>query len=519
MTPMHHSPSEQSQLNRMSSTHSHRHSLALDNDYVGQASELINDTNLSKKDQYIKEARQNIQLNGRPRFKEGVPRSTFGAARKECVESILDRSTRTTENPFMGVFVVFWVSVFSIVFNHCVHYYLENGFKSELGELFFRDIFKIALNDLVMYLSLYFVFALHWLIKKGWLKWESTGWVLSSVYEFGYLVFFVRFIEGQQYPWIGKIFLFLHSLVLLMKMHSYSFYNGYLWTIYNELKFSKAFAKKNEDNFDSQTEEVRKMIDDSIAFCQFELGTQSTSTPFPSNITLANFFTYTMFPTLIYQIEYPRTKTIRWGYVAEKMLAIFGVIFLMFIISQNSLYPLACEMVELKDEPLSDKLRLFPMLLLDFIPSFFLVFFLNFYLIWDAILNCIAELTRFGDREFYGPWWNCITWDEFSRLWNVPVHKFLLRHVYHSSISALHLDKLQATLFTFLFSSVIHELSMYVLFRKFRGYIFFFQMYQLPLIYIAKLKFFKERKVLGNIQFWLGILLGPAVVACLYLTF
>lgn len=45
------------------------------------------------------------------------------------------------------------------------------------------------------------------------------------------------------------------------------------------------------------------------------------------------------------------------------------------------------------------------------------MYLLVFYIIWDAILNAIAELTRFSDREFYGPWWNSVTWDQFAREW------------------------------------------------------------------------------------------------------
>lgn len=73
------------------------------------------------------------------------------------------------------------------------------------------------------------------------------------------------------------------------------------------------------------------------------------------------------------------------------------------------------------------------------------MYLLVFYIIWDAILNAIAELTRFSDREFYGPWWNSVTWDQFARDWNVPVHRFLLRHVYHSSISSFRVSKQSAT--------------------------------------------------------------------------
>ncbi len=134
-------------------------------------------------------------------------------------------------------------------------------------------------------------------------------------------------------------------------------------------------------------------------------------------------------------------------------------------------------------------------------------------------MNCIAELTCFGDRYFYGDWWNCVDWAEFSRIWNVPVHKFLVRHVYHSSMSAFRLNRDQATLFTFFLSSVIHEMAMYVIFKRFRLYLFSFQMLQLPLVAISNTKFMRERTVIGNVIFWLGICLGPSVICTIYLTF
>lgn len=50
------------------------------------------------------------------------------------------------------------------------------------------------------------------------------------------------------------------------------------------------------------------------------------------------------------------------------------------------------------------------------------------------------------------------TWDQFARDWNKPVHNFLLRHVYHSSISAYQVSKPTATLITFFLSACVHEL-------------------------------------------------------------
>jgi len=100
----------------------------------------------------------------------------------------------------------------------------------------------------------------------------------------------------------------------------------------------------------------------------------------------------------------------------------------------------------------------------------------SWYIIWECILNLLAELTYFADRGFYADWWNSVSWDQFARDWNRPVHNFLLRHVYHSSISTMKVNKNTATLITFFLSACAHELVMWCLFKKLRGYLLLLQM-------------------------------------------
>jgi diacylglycerol O-acyltransferase 1 len=45
-------------------------------------------------------------------------------------------------------------------------------------------------------------------------------------------------------------------------------------------------------------------------------------------------------------------------------------------------------------------------------------------------MNILAEVTHFGDREFYKDWWNATTIGDYWRLWNMPVHKWMMRTVY-----------------------------------------------------------------------------------------
>lgn len=169
--------------------------------------------------------------------------------------------------------------------------------------------------------------------------------------------------------------------------------------------------------------------------------------------------------------------------------------------------------------PVHERASQYFFVLIDMIPPFLSEYLFTFFLIWDSILNALAELTLFADRDFYGPWWSCTDFSEFARLWNKPVHNFLLRHVYHSSISALKVSKANAAVITFVISSIVHELVMYVIFGTFRGYLFLFQMLQIPLVMISRTKFMRDKKVLGNCICWFGFISGPSIICTLYLVY
>lgn len=48
-----------------------------------------------------------------------------------------------------------------------------------------------------------------------------------------------------------------------------------------------------------------------------------------------------------------------------------------------------------------------------------------FYSLFHCMLNFMAEITYFGDRQFYKDWWNSSYIDEYWRTWNlVSLFKF-----------------------------------------------------------------------------------------------
>ncbi|KAL1993376.1 hypothetical protein VTN49DRAFT_3325 [Thermomyces lanuginosus] len=270
-----------------------------------------------------------------------------------------------------------------------------------------------------------------------------------------------------------------------------------------------------------QLQPLRRILMAEIDFLTSELAGKCvvTQNHYPRNLTVKDFYGFIPLPTLVYELEYPRQDKINWMYVLEKTAATFGVIFVMIAISQAWIYPVVISALRMKDEgmDLRQRLREFPWVLGDLIFPFMLEYLLSFYVIWECVLNALAELTRFADRGFYGDWWNSVSWDQFARDWNRPVHNFLLRHVYHGTISTFRLSRPSATLVTFLLSACVHELIMLCIFRRLRGYLLLLQMLQLPLVSLSRTKLLRGRRTLGNIVFWLGIFTGPSLLCSLYL--
>jgi sterol O-acyltransferase len=270
-----------------------------------------------------------------------------------------------------------------------------------------------------------------------------------------------------------------------------------------------------------QLQAFERVLNTEITILNEELRGKCTTTDnvYPNNLNLYNFIEWTCLPTLVYDLEYPRQERINWWYVAEKSAATLGVIWVMIIISQAYIYPVVVETVRLKEAGMSldERWKEFPWVVSDMLFPMLLEQLLSWYVIWECLLNVLAELTRFADRGFYGDWWNSISFDQYARDWNRPVHNFLLRHVYHSSISFFHLSKMQATFFTFLLSAIVHEVLMFCLFKKVRGYLFMFQLTQLPLAAFMKTKTMRKQHTLGNIIFWFGLFIGPSVITSLYL--
>jgi sterol O-acyltransferase len=214
----------------------------------------------------------------------------------------------------------------------------------------------------------------------------------------------------RQWTWTAQVFLILHTLVLLMKMHSYAFYNGHLSETERRLKAldepataSKApayqypsaghtpISEEREKRDADEKSELSRLRED----LAIELTSPMGSVTYPKNLTWANYVDYTFCPTLCYELEYPRTDGIVWTELGYKILAVFGVIFLLTITSEEFILPVMIESafrletVTSFSETALILAESISMLLFPFMITFLLVFLV----IFEYVLGAFAEIT------------------------------------------------------------------------------------------------------------------------------
>lgn len=232
------------------------------------------------------------------------------------------------------------------------------------------------------------------------------------------------------WTWTAQVFFTLHTLVLLMKMHSYAFYNGHLNT--TEYRLSSLDNPKNastaaavrypsssthlneldeaaEKKKDDEKKESLTQLREDLAL---ELISPLGSVTYPQNLTIANYADYILCPTLCYELEYPRTPKTQWMDLFWKTLAVFGCIFLLTITSEEFIVPvlndsaIRLEGIESWSEMGLILAESISLLLFPFMVTFLLVFLV----IFEYVLGAFAEITCFADRHFYSDWWNSCDW-------------------------------------------------------------------------------------------------------------
>lgn len=178
------------------------------------------------------------------------------------------------------------------------------------------------------------------------------------------------------------------------------------------------------------------------------------SCPYPRNLTLGNLAYFWLAPTLVYQPVYPRSSHIRWSFVGKRMFEFFSLAVVIWLLSAQYAAPVlrnSIDKIAIMDVAsiLERVMKLSTISLIIWLAGFFALF--------QSLLNALAEVLRFGDREFYTDWWNSSSLGVYWRSWNRPVYLFMKRHVY-SPLVGRGWSPLAASSMVFTFSAILHEM-------------------------------------------------------------
>ncbi len=215
-------------------------------------------------------------------------------------------------------------------------------------------------------------------------------------------------------PSANMLYLF-QSVIIWMKLVSYSHANKDLRVAHKKSlgRQRGGVASKDSSSADLTLDNNAKPAGYGSSVQQMLSEVKDLQPPFllyPQNLTLRNIGYFSVAPTLCYQLNYPRTSHIRWSHVALLLFRMMFVAAMVLFAVEQYIKPTLETVLQPMRE--MDIPKIGERLLKLSIPSTY-VWLLGFYFYFHLWLNLLAELTRFGDRQFYKDWWNAKSIDRY----------------------------------------------------------------------------------------------------------
>uniref|UniRef100_A0A8D3DNW0 O-acyltransferase n=1 Tax=Scophthalmus maximus TaxID=52904 RepID=A0A8D3DNW0_SCOMX len=288
-------------------------------------------------------------------------------------------------------------------------------------------------------------------------------------------------------PSAGGAFVLGVYTILFLKLYSYKDVN--MWC----RELSTAKAKKLARSLSCPTSQ------------QFNGGNRTVC--YPGNLTIRDMFYFVFAPTLCYELNFPRSPKIRMSFLLRRLFEMVRYKYLL------SLFQWMIPVIQSSMKPLEDMdlSRMFERLLRLAVPNH-LLWLVFFYCFFHSSMNFTAELLRFGDRQFYKDWWNSETVTYFWQNWNIPVHKWCLRHFYKPLLRR-GFSKIVSQSAVFFLSAFFHEYLVSVPLRMFRLWAFMGMMVQLPLAWFVG-RFLRGNY--GNAAVWISLIIGQPFAVLMY---
>nr|XP_046254932.1 diacylglycerol O-acyltransferase 1b [Scatophagus argus] len=230
---------------------------------------------------------------------------------------------------------------------------------------------------------------------------------------------------------------------------------------------------------------------------------------YPGNLTIRDMYYFVFAPTLCYELNFPRSPKIRMSFLLRRLFEMLFFTQLLVALTQQWMVPIIqSSMKPLEDMDLS---RMTERLLRLAVPNH-LLWLMFFYWFFHSSMNFTAELLHFGDRQFYKDWWNSESVTYFWQNWNIPVHKWCLRHFYKPLLRR-GFSKIVSQSAVFFLSAFFHEYLVSVPLRMFRLWAFTGMMAQLPLAWFVG-RFLRGNY--GNAAVWISIIIGQPFAVLMY---
>jgi len=232
----------------------------------------------------------------------------------------------------------------------------------------------------------------------------------------------------------------------------------------------------------------------------------------PDNLYVWDIYYFWLAPTLCYELNFPRTSRIRKLFLLRRCLeVIIGTNVTLALVQQWIIPSVVNSLIPFSN---MDVIHATERLLKLSIPNH-LLWLTWFYLLFHSFLNTSGEILQFGDRDFYHDWWNATDISRFWQSWNLPVHRWCVRHLYKPLLQA-GCTKNTAMLCVFFTSAFFHEYLVSVPLRIFKIWAFLGMMAQAPLLGLSHTvkRHFGPR--MGNIVVWLSLILGQPLAVMMY---
>uniref|UniRef100_A0A8C9THG3 O-acyltransferase n=1 Tax=Scleropages formosus TaxID=113540 RepID=A0A8C9THG3_SCLFO len=225
---------------------------------------------------------------------------------------------------------------------------------------------------------------------------------------------------------------------------------------------------------------------------------------YPGNLTHRDMYYFVFAPTLCYELNFPRSPRIRKRFLLRRLFEMLFFMQLLVGLIQQWMVPTIQN--SMKPFQVNSFFNFY-----NDVPNHF-IWLIFFYWFFHSSLNFVAELMQFGDREFYRDWWNSETITYFWQNWNIPVHKWCLRHFYKPMLKR-GMSKWVGQTAVFLISAFFHEYLVSVPLKMFRLWAFMGMMAQLPLAWLVGRVF---QGNYGNAAVWISLIIGQPIAVLMY---